>query len=563
VNVSQGSSSRDASAMNSQKLEQVLPHSGYPIRKSTGQSVFAASYSLSLSASTALTEIYRETSDLPIGQQKAVLRDCILDILMVDSRWETVVTLEDASRLIRTIISENLVIKPRLEEDSFVRDLVSFTDLIISSQSISDTERLVNALKKSESSQNSPDQPNMVVSGNTIIVRIPSYDKSNTGQTDALGKYLRWAVTLLGIKDPEVKILPDSKLGNAIQLPAKIERMMDQTISAISLPPNETGDRAEFKTGLKANLVELLACIRLMRRYQGSVRKAPAPQGKRSLQTTIDDLRKSVNGRSGLNEHGLSAFSAIFIKNVFNELTKPNFAKFPGKWIASLKNTNNVKNNIGIIYKLGYEASVINPQKLLSVIRKGVTKSTVEETISPTDKRSKDRMKSKEEKYELQARTKEKLPEGITHPEFRLGVMLLLPLIDPKAKESPKDQLSRDPLTVKDKTITSFYNKNKDIVDATNLAYATLSALGKKGSNASTLGYRSARGHSIRMSANREWYDATGTKYAKFVDVPEHIRNFLLALLNRKLAKGDSSEEGPHEEDDESLSTERESIKRE
>src|SRR5207249_7872312 len=38
---------RDASAMNSQKLEQVLPRSGYPIRKSTGQSVFAAIRSLS------------------------------------------------------------------------------------------------------------------------------------------------------------------------------------------------------------------------------------------------------------------------------------------------------------------------------------------------------------------------------------------------------------------------------------------------------------------------------------------------------------------------------------
>src|SRR2546430_9123450 len=33
---------RDVPAMDSQKLEQVLPCSGYPIRKSTGQSVFAA-----------------------------------------------------------------------------------------------------------------------------------------------------------------------------------------------------------------------------------------------------------------------------------------------------------------------------------------------------------------------------------------------------------------------------------------------------------------------------------------------------------------------------------------
>ena len=38
---------RDVPAMNSQELEQVLSCSGYPIRKSTGQSVFAAVRSLS------------------------------------------------------------------------------------------------------------------------------------------------------------------------------------------------------------------------------------------------------------------------------------------------------------------------------------------------------------------------------------------------------------------------------------------------------------------------------------------------------------------------------------
>ena len=38
---------RDVSAMYSQKLDQVLPQSGYPIRKCTGQSVFAALRALS------------------------------------------------------------------------------------------------------------------------------------------------------------------------------------------------------------------------------------------------------------------------------------------------------------------------------------------------------------------------------------------------------------------------------------------------------------------------------------------------------------------------------------
>ena len=38
---------RDVSAMYSQKLDRVLPQSGYPIRKCTGQSVFAALRALS------------------------------------------------------------------------------------------------------------------------------------------------------------------------------------------------------------------------------------------------------------------------------------------------------------------------------------------------------------------------------------------------------------------------------------------------------------------------------------------------------------------------------------
>ncbi len=38
---------RDVPAMDSQEVEQVLPCPGYPIRKSTGQSVFAAHRGLS------------------------------------------------------------------------------------------------------------------------------------------------------------------------------------------------------------------------------------------------------------------------------------------------------------------------------------------------------------------------------------------------------------------------------------------------------------------------------------------------------------------------------------
>jgi len=454
--------------------------------------------------------------------------------------------------VVTAIVDSNLIIKPELEKTGFIKELTSMSELMLSSLNISETERLVNALSAVRDDPNTPTTQNLVVTGNTIVARIPSYDTSNTGQMDNLGKYLRWAVTILGIKDPVVKILPDEKLGNAIVLPAKLERMMDMTIAAISLPPKESGEKAEFKTGLKANLVELIAAVRIMRRYQGALQKMPAPKGKKSLVTTLDDLRSSINGRAGLNEHGLPAFSAIFIKSILNELTKPNNSRFPGKWIASLKETNGVKTNTGLLYKLGYEGAIANPQKVIAVVRTAVIEKTApkEESKKP----SKSDKTDKKKKFELLVQTKDKVPNGISHKEFRLGAFLLLPLINPKSNEGPKDQLSRDTITLKDKSIIGFYKKNRDVVDAMNLAYATKQAIGKKDSKATFLGYKSARGHAIRLTANRAWIDGAGNEYQRLKDLPEHVRNFLLSFLNRKLVEGDESDSD--EEEDEEIETE-------
>ncbi|WPV08071.1 MAG: hypothetical protein [Verticillium dahliae ormycovirus 2] len=503
------------------------------------------SYSLAPSASKGLTETYREVDDLPVAQMRAVLRDCMLDLLSVDSEMNNVASVQDGVRVISACVDRNLLISPPIERTGFIRELSSMIELIMTSQSISETERLVNALNYSRDDPNTQTLQNVVVTGNVIVVRVPSYDTSNTGQVDNLGKYLRWCVTILGIKNPEVKILPDQRLGNAVILPARLERALDTTLAALSLPPNTSGDRAEFKTGFKANLVELIAAIKVMRRYQGSLQKMPAPKGKKALVVTLDDLRQSVNGRMGLNEHGLPAFASVLVKSILNELTKPNNSRFPGKWIASVKETNGVKTNTGLLYKMGYEGAVANPQKTITVVRTAVEFKPKKKAENKTSS-----VKTKEEgKFEVVTRTKESHPDGINHREFRLGAFLLLPLIDPKSKEGLKDQISVDPVSIKNKTILSFYKRNRDVVDAMNLAYATYKAIGKKDSKATPLGYRSARGHSVSLTANREWQDASGTTYQKFMEVPEHVRNFLLSFLNRKVQDEDSESDNDEEYD--------------
>jgi hypothetical protein len=416
------------------------------------------------------------------------------------------------------------------------------------SHSITETERLVKALERSAVDRDDPNRQNVLVSGNRLVVRVPDYDEENLGQLDNLGKYLRWGATVLGMKDPEVRTLKDPALGKSIPLPSRIERMMDNTIAALSLPPSESGEKAEFKTGFKANLVELLAAVQLMRRYTGVVQKGTAPKGHKSVQISLEDLRNSINSRSGLKEHGIIPFTAIYVKAIFNELTKPNSKRFPGKWLHSLKVTNGVKNNIGVIYKLGYEAKVANAQKVLNVLKTGVRTKDSAKKKGPNGKVTEPKRLSNETQ-ELFTLDEKSNPDGISHRDFRLGALLLLPLIDPKDAKSPKDQISKDPLTVRDKKVLNFYSKNREIVDALNLAYATKAAVGKKNSKATVLGYKSAKYHAVRLSANCEWMDASGKTYTRLTEVPEHIRTFLLKILRRKLSEGDdsSSEEGEQE----------------
>jgi len=204
-----------------------------------------------------------------------------------------------------------------------------------------------------------------------------------------------------------------------------------------------------------------------------------------------------------------------------------------------MKMANDVKNNVGIIYKLGYELKIANPQKIITMLRSGVREKKVTLPNSVKKQGSSTVLIKEQESIvkEVITLNDETNPEGISHQEFRLGVLLLLPLIDPKAEKSPKDQLSRDPLDVRNKDVLEFYNKNKDVVNALNLAYASRVTIGRKGSKATPSNFIVAKGHAANLSAGREWMDANGDKYSSIEEVPKHVRDFLLSFLRRKIGK--------------------------
>ncbi|USW07205.1 hypothetical protein [Erysiphe lesion-associated ormycovirus 3] len=442
----------------------------------------------------------------------------------------------DMLQFAKSFIKTQLIIKDKDILLDFTKDLATKLSLMKISDGVESHERLVKALDTGPSNHETVKKPYLVVSGNVLVFRIPSYDTKNTGQEDNLGKIMKWAVTLLNVKNPRVRMVRDKNLGNDIVLPARVSRMMDMTISALTLPPSEAGERSEFKIGFKANLVELLAAIKLLKKNIGLVQKAPTPKRTKSLTISLDDLKKSVNGRAGLNEHGMPGYLVGIVKEVFNILTKPNTNILPGNWINSLKQTNGVQSSTAVLYKLGYETIVASPQKTLTVVKHRVrdrepkNSSEIKQSVSRT-------VDGKQQKIfsEVYVTDDKNEPTGISHQEFRLGVCMLLPYIDPSSSLDMKSQISKDPLSVRNRAVLEFYKRNRRIVDLSNMTYATRSALGKKDSKATVRGYQNARYRTFNECIKCDFMDAHGNTYARFSDIPKDIRGFLCKLMNRKL----------------------------
>jgi hypothetical protein len=236
-------------------------------------------------------------------QRKGIYKDTLLDLLLMTQEYELVESRQDLDKLVATFVRSQLDIKPQTEESSFINECRVHAGIWFSSEGIDETQRLVDAVHTSATTENSS-KPIIMVSGDKVVVRCPAYDKTNHGQTDNLGKYLKWACTILGVQNPKISLVFETELGNSIILPARIARMMDNTIASLTLPPGEAGDKAEFKSGLKANLVELLAAIRLMRRFGPALQRGKGPKDAKHPITTLQDLKESLNGRAGLKETG-------------------------------------------------------------------------------------------------------------------------------------------------------------------------------------------------------------------------------------------------------------------
>jgi len=302
--------------------------------------------------------------------------------------------------------------------------------------------------------------------------------------------------------------------------------------ASLTLPASQAGEGYEFEQGLKANLPEILASIRVLRRNTNLI---TSQKGKAGV-TSPELLRKTFNMKFGLEESGSDPWVSSILKACFSEVTKPTAERFPGEWMHSLRIRNNTKSDIGIIAKMGYKPVQVAPIKVQKVLMS--KRTLVRETQLPTGKKGNVIIGQGSiiEKEVIKPLTFENFPEGTNFREFRAAVTMLLPYIDPNSPKGLKDQLISDPLHPVSEFSLKFWKEHGDVADAFNTAFAILAACSDKKSKTTPTHQEMSRNYAISKTANVGFYDKFGRRYPTYLSIPEHIRSGFEKSFCRKIS---------------------------
>jgi hypothetical protein len=461
--------------------------------------------------------------------QNSIIEDAVLDIaLCQDNLFNNVESVIDATNVMDRVLRTIFVDASLLIAAGVSKRLAYKAYLSIHGGDIT-VDRLSKRLNKVSIESNDNTNKFFVLAniGNTrrVTVRLPDVDKKNDGQIDNIALVLDAIKTTLNLKTDEIKVIFDPTLGTDFHISSTIQRLLTAMIgSCHSKDGTFSGTVFEFKTKLKANLVEILATIKLLKDRSGKLRNLPGVRGKDGkivLRPTlnIEDLKSKFNEESGLKAPGTPAYITGLVVGLLSELVKVTNKAFPGVWIHSLKNRNSAKSSDAIIAKCGMKPIVISPHKILKVF---LTKA-----------KKNDKGKFKLEPFDFDKKGVEDTPD---YREFRAIVALTLPLINP-TKEISKKILSIDPLSIDNKIVIDFYKSITKTVDALDLCFSIQTAvLSSTNKVATPEQFLNCKGNLVSsLNENEGFIDSNGVNYPLYRDIPEHCRKFLESAFNKKI----------------------------
>jgi hypothetical protein len=485
-------------------------------------------------APVALRELLVDTLVQPSILRESIMCDGLLDLLLVDYETGSIGSFADAklftsSRLWRWMEKTDALIVAGIE-NKIALNLF----LHISGTAVAESDKLSALLKKVKISREK-EAPIMTlahVAGRAVLtVRIPDVPQDKEGDLQNVGHLLNFAMSLLALKSDQLQIVRDKELGVACPLPAQQQRLLDHIKVSAEDPSGEyLGQVFEFKSGFKANLVEIQAALRILNSKSEMVRVRPSRKGEAPISaTTREELKAKYNLQAGLNVSS-QAFGLRFIKNVLAVLVRPSNKQFPSGWISAAKKRNEVKAAEGLLHCLGYTYKVCPDIKVESVLK----------TDTTTDPKGVEKLHPKGENFKF------------GYAEFRTAVALTLPKITPNSDLAYDKQVKQDVLGIKSvQTLKAFTSpKRANLVDATNMAFAIYQSCSNPKSKAKAEHFKNARNHVLNASNLVDLVDATGTSYNKFSDIPEKVQKYLAKRYGYTLSSKRSREESPEPMDE-------------
>jgi hypothetical protein len=397
----------------------------------------------------------------------------------------------------------------------FLRKVIDLTTSLIDAEPYTDVQALTDAFAKFKVVDKTQDQRESFVevlrsSGDEIvIITLPDIREAPTDVRESTAYYVNFIKSMLGIKDVNVRLRFDKKLGNVLKNPAPVQSMCDKLLAAQRSSSGQVGLRTiQYPSGFKGSLVGCICAQRVLKKYLGVFKK------KSSKATNLQILRDAAKHAFGFQSPGADPYIMALILQTIALMTNEDRQYFPAAFYKACKDDNGVKSNEGILDRLGYSRLLPVPQKV-----KYVSQQRFE-----TDKKGKP--------TKAIPLGKELLPRN---QEFYASVKVLLPLIKQDNNVSLSDQM-KNPETHLTDSSQLFFKDKAECVDAIGKAYAFSSCFAKgKTKKTKLVHVANEVGKSARLVDRRitEYQDAAGNTYSDYMNIRYPLRKFIEEFLHR------------------------------
>jgi hypothetical protein len=467
--------------------------------------------------------MWEESMLLPASIRNSFFEDILLDHCISCKDSETVASLDDGKRFVTTAISGQVI----MDEDIAIMSTVSRLAIKLvyynSSKKVPDDTRVAALLRETKKLkiQGAPliQLVHPSEGKKTLVVTVPMYEFTDETTAKSCAAVFNFCLSIHGLGKDNLLVVTDKDLGEGkLALSKTLLNFMNSMTSSATIPLGYfAGEDVKFPTGYVGNLPCMLASMRLLNSKRDYLRKRTRlPTGVSPV--AFYNLQEMFNSVSGLKSEEQKGWPLEITKAALNSCIALNNTGFPGGWVYQNRSKNHVKTDMALVQLLGWIPKSPSKEKLLEVLFNTVDE---ESTVGEDGKR-------RVTKRTIVNISKDKRPMSL--PEFRTGVSLLLPYINPASSETVREQIHVDTLSVKSRqTLDSFMdNAMVEAVNILNDAYALRVSCKNPKSKTTPVHYQSARQRLLGESSKLPFVDMTGAKYESLFKIPEKtLKEFL------------------------------------